>query len=217
MQDNQTNCPYDDTDTDERYLAGTLSPSEADAFERHYFECDSCWARVQRGSEIKAAIAATPVVAIASARGPREASKRRRSLLWGAPLAAAAVLVLTFGRTLNYRINVDRIRPVSRIEDTAQVMRGSARNIAVSSHQNGSMLIAAWARTPSASTYRVRLLAPDGALLYERETPDTSVVLPSDSAGNSPNTAYWEIQALNELRGVIAVSPLTPTSTGARH
>lgn len=216
MQDNQTNCPYDDTDTDERYLSGALSPTEADAFERHYFECESCWERVQRGSEIKAALSDSPVADIDFAPGSKGKSRPRRVLLWAAPLAAAAVLVLTFGRTLNYRNSVDLTRAGLRAVDSAQVTRGSSNSISVSSHQNGSLLIAAWARTPSASSYRVRLLAPDGALLYERETSDTSVVLPDDSVGVSANTAYWEIQALSELRSVIAVSALTPTS-GARH
>lgn len=218
MHDTQGNCPYDDTDTDEHYLAGTLSHTEADAFERHYFECDGCWARVQRGLEIKAALADTPVVGIGSARSSasHRPARRQRATRWATPLAAAAVLVLGFG-IWHYRGPADFTRVGESAPDTVQVMRGSARNIAVSSHQTGSMLIAAWAPAASASSYRVRLLSPDGALLYERETPDTSIVLPEDSAGVSPDAAYWEIQALNELRNVIAVSPLTPATAGARH
>lgn len=221
MQDNLIICPYGETDADERYLAGKLPPSEAEAFERHYFECDACWARVQRGSEIKASLAGMPPVRIDSARTSDGTSGRSRLPRWTTPVAAAmavaAVLLLSFATTLNFHTAVGATDSDKRAADTAHVMRGSERNISVFSHHDGSMWIAAWAPTPAASTYRVRLLAPDGALLYEKETADTSVVLPGDSAGSSPGNAYWEIQALNELRNVIAVSALTPTSAGARH
>lgn len=218
MQDIQSSCPYDNSDTDERYLAGTLSPPDTDAFESHYFQCDRCWELVHRGSEIKAALSVTPIVAIDSARLRAKTSARGRIVRWAAPLAAAAaVLLVAFGNNWNYKLTSGLIRPDRGPGDTAQVMRGEAKNITVSSHQAGSMLIAAWAPAQSATSYRVRLLAADGALLYERETADTSIVLTEDSAGVSRKTAYWEIQALNELRSVIAASALTPTvPQGAR-
>ena len=40
----QPNCLYtDDSDIEQRYLAGKLSETDAEEFERHYFECDACW------------------------------------------------------------------------------------------------------------------------------------------------------------------------------
>ena len=57
MPEQAPNCPYDaDSDIDARYLAGALSAEENDAFEEHYFGCDPCFAAVQTGTEIRAAM-----------------------------------------------------------------------------------------------------------------------------------------------------------------
>jgi hypothetical protein len=91
-------------------------------------------------------------------------------------------------------------------------MRGANTSLTVSSHDSNDVLIAAWSRAPGATTYLVRLLGGDGALLFQRETTDTSIVVSADSAQLSAGSrAYWEIQALDELRKPIATSGLTPS------
>lgn len=72
------------------------------------------------------------------------------------------------------------------------------------------MLIASWERTPEASSYRVRLYSAGGTVLHQREVTDTTVAL---AAASLPNVApdaplYWEIQALNRVRQVLARSGL---------
>jgi tetratricopeptide (TPR) repeat protein len=62
-----------------RYLAGTLSESERDAYERHYFECQECFDALR--------MAGAPLVASPS---PAEAARN----WWPAWLAAAAVVLV---------------------------------------------------------------------------------------------------------------------------
>jgi hypothetical protein len=91
-------------------------------------------------------------------------------------------------------------------------MRGANNSLIVSSHDSNDVLVAAWSRPSGATSYLVRLLASDGALLFQRETTDTSIVVSSDSVNVSAGaSAYWEVQALDELRKPIATSGLTPS------
>jgi hypothetical protein len=196
-------CPFRDQDDIEgSYLAGALSPADAEDFERHYFECDECWSRVQRAAEIRSALADPANVG----RSDVAPIRRKRAVRpWAGSLAAAAVVLLAVGIWRSREI------PRSPSLPPSTVMRGAARSINVASHTASGMLIAAWGRTPSASSYRVRLLSADGSLVYERETKDTSLVL-GDSVvmSGSALPLFWEIQALNELRNVVAASTLTP-------
>lgn len=84
----------------------------------------------------------------------------------------------------------------------------------VSSHATKDVLMASWSKPPQAISYLVRLLGADGALLFQRETTDTSIVLPADSARAAvpSGSGYWQIQAFDELRKTVATSPLTPVS-----
>ncbi len=204
MTDN-VSCPYiDDADIDHRYVAGSLSPEQAEEFERHYFECDLCLARVKRAQEIRAAFTeSTPVESTV----PVTAIKPKRSAGFFIPLAAAAMVLI--GISLSRR---DRAPAETANTSTQPAMRGVNTSLAVSSHDSNDVLVAAWSRPAGATTYLVRLLAGDGALLFQRETTDTSIVISSDSLGVSAGTsAYWEIQALDELRKPIATSGLTPS------
>jgi hypothetical protein len=82
-------CPHrTQSDTAERYVAGTLPEAEQEAFEDHFFACEACLADVQ-------AIEAARVVLVREAPAPFEARtvSRWRLPVW-AGLAAAAVLVL---------------------------------------------------------------------------------------------------------------------------
>ena len=86
---------FDSTETFERYLAGTLSDPERDAFEEHYFGCDRCFEalRILRATR-EALRAAGPLVPATPIRRPRRA-------LWAgigiaAALFAAALILPRF-------------------------------------------------------------------------------------------------------------------------
>ncbi len=75
-------CPTArDGDTVHRYVAGTLDPSEVEAFEIHLLECTSCQEVVREGVAIRQALG-----------NGRSTSVRPRFLLWGATIAAAAAM-----------------------------------------------------------------------------------------------------------------------------
>ena len=110
--------PHSDPDVIHRYVAGTLSSSEADAFERHLLECPRCQADVREGSAIRSSFL-SPVAA---------AGSRRRRLAWGAmPLvpvgAAAAVLVAL----LVWMGRGDSTRSLGRVETLPRFIPLSVR------------------------------------------------------------------------------------------
>lgn len=43
-------------DVIERYVTGRLGPEEAEAFERHFFDCDRCWEEVWRATAVLSAL-----------------------------------------------------------------------------------------------------------------------------------------------------------------
>lgn len=212
MPDSSAACPFsDDSDIDARYLAGRLSAAEAEAFEAHYFACDRCFALVQRGAEIRASLGATASGAANELSLETVRARRARGMAthWR-PALVAAVAVLVIG------ISVWRAVPRSPVAGTpnpatgSEALRGDQLAFAVSSHATSSLLVAAWSPRPRAKSYRVRLLTVNGSLLFERETTDTSVMLPIDSLPGvlAKAPVYWEVQALDALRGVVATSAI---------
>jgi anti-sigma factor RsiW len=214
MPEQKINCPYnDESDIDARYLAGALSATESEAFEEHYFSCDRCFAAVQRGNEIRAALS-LPASADTIESPPLViplVHPRRRFSAWQPALAAAAAVILILGvRQLNApRRSASTVPPISG----SDAARGAAPSLALSSHATSAVLVVAWSPPSAARSYRVRLLATDGSLLFEREIADTSIMLSRDLLRGAKSPVYWEVQALNALRSVVAISPVVPAQT----
>ena len=210
---NEPTCPIADADTDVRYLAGQLSDADAEAFEEHYFGCDICRSAVQRGAEIRSALASepaaapqreTPVLSPASRlpkreRAPKQSPVRRA---WLPLFAAAAVIVVVAGLWRAQRPVSETTPNINDVEPT----RGSSTSPAISATAADKTLAASWPRTQDAQTYRVRLVADDGRLLFDREIPDTSIVVPVDALASPKSAAaiYWQVEALNGLRAVVS-------------
>ena len=76
----------------EKYLAGTLTGEDREAFEEHYFGCARCFDDLQILQSIKTELLANP------AAGTLARPVRRWT--WAAPLALAAVAVLAIAATL---------------------------------------------------------------------------------------------------------------------
>lgn len=193
-----TCADVDERDLDTRYLAGSLDGAETEAFESHFFACERCWGLVQSGLEIQAAEGGVGAVQ------PSRPSLRRRTLprstWWG--LAAAAALLLVAG-TLRW------LGPTG-IRDNSDAFRSGAAAFAVTSGAIGTAATAAWPRVPEADVYQVRLYAADGSLLIGREMADTFTVVPADSLKllQPGGAAYWEVQAFDRLRNLLARSGL---------
>jgi hypothetical protein len=192
----------DEEDLDQRYLAGTLPPEQAEAFEEHYFGCERCWERVQYGLAVRAADrgpAAGDVILPARQPGRR---------WWG--LAAAAAVVL---------IAVGVARRFGSTEGN-EVVRGRGDSLPARALARSDSLGVSWTRMPAAERYRVRLQTSDGGLLLERETPETSLVVGPGVIAAPPGggIGYWSVEALDSLEVPIAHSELVrqPLPQGSR-
>ena len=201
----------EEEDLDARYLAGTLSEEEAEAFEEHYFGCDRCWTAVQTGLDVRAASTATPVdsraptPALTVERGgqaPRTSLARRRwfPLAIAASVAVIAVAVWQSGNR----------SPITPIGDG---LRGPADSIHAVASTRGQTLVVSWTPKANADLYGVRLQTGDATVVLERMVNDTSLAVPRDSLSGVANgeRVYWEVRALDALRRTIARSRLIPT------
>jgi putative zinc finger protein len=210
MEPTQVTCTrVEEEDLDARYLAGTLSEEEAEAFEEHYFGCDRCWATVQLGRDVRAALTADETRPAARPLGAergtphrvRELSRRRWfPLAIAASIAIVAIGLWPRGERANRDTGADQLRgPTDSIRAVASV--------------RGRTLLISWPPTPSADRYRVRLQRSDATLVVERIVGDTAFAVSRDSLRNVTDReqAYWEVQALDALGRTIARSRLIPT------
>lgn len=225
MPEPDMNCPYgDESDIDARYLAGTLSPAESAVFEEHYFSCDRCFAKVQRGNEISAALGAASdslggnrSVAVPPSNEPIPLhGGGSRFAAWRPYLAAAVLVIVALG--IREVTRPGAATPPANADPTAEASRGGAPVLSLATRATEKTMIAVWSSIPAARNYRVRLLGPDGSLLFTAETPDTSITLSRDLLGNGPDksTAYWDVQALDALRKVVANSPIVQARTSSK-
>jgi len=174
------------------YLAGRLLPDDAAAYEAHYFGCERCWAALRRATELRAAFAtAAPATVVPIA------SRRFRPAL-----AAAAVLAVALSGWL--------VLGQLRTTPPGGTTRGAADSLPLSASVETAELLVSWRPFAGADSYRVRLFAFDGALLYELETADTVASVPRDSVREEPIQLFWQVQALDALRQPVARSPITP-------
>lgn len=197
----------DEGDFEARYAAGDLSDDETEAFEAHFFACDRCWMLAQRAIEVRAVESRAANRTMAPARTTANITPRNAprppdfgSARWLA--LAAGITLLAVG---TWRVDVWR-RPAP----ATVAMRGPTDSLHVITQTRGTTLIAIWVRATEASSYRVRLYSAGGTVLHQREVTDTTVSL---AAASLPKTApgaalFWEIQAMNRMRHVIARSGL---------
>lgn len=90
-------CQYvEEHDLVSAYLAGGLSEDEAEAFEKHYFGCERCWAEVKAGEEIRAALKGGEAAAPAAPLAPSNV-RRGPWTSWRVLALAAAVGIVAAG------------------------------------------------------------------------------------------------------------------------
>ena len=209
MQPTQITCTrVEEEDLDARYLAGTLSDEEAEAFEEHYFGCERCWSAVQLGLDVRAAGRKSEAPATA-ANTPRANSARfsRRSW-WPMALAASAAIIA---------VGLWQWRAQAPLSTPGDALRGPADSIHAVASTRGRSLVISWQRTPSADRYGVRLQKSDATVVVERVVGDTSFAIPRDSLDGVTDRerVYWEVRALDSLRRTVARSRLVPTEVPA--
>ena len=213
MQPTQITCTrVEEEDLDARYLAGTLSEEEAEAFEEHYFGCDRCWSAVQLGLGVRAAHHAgmehppstTPAMTVARGRGNHVAAPTRRR--WVPLAVAASIAVIAVG--VWQAGNRPNVVPVD------DRLRGPADSIHAVAMVRGRTLVISWQPKPAADRYGVRLQKSNATVMLERMVEDTSLAVSRDSLSGVANgeRVYWEVRAFDALRRTIARSRLIPTA-----
>ncbi len=172
------------------YIRGTLPEPLAEAFEAHYFGCDTCWALVRGGNEVRAA------------RPSFKATRWPHS--WTLALAALLVGVVGVGF---WRLSQPADAPIS---PSSLERGGTAAPMGLRAAMVDRRLAAEWSKVPGAASYRIRFFGSDGALLLQRQTADTALMVASDSLGVSPGTGalLWQVQALDRLGGELLRSAL---------
>lgn len=183
----------DQNDLDRRYVQGQLTEAEAAAFEEHFFGCDRCFQLVKGGAGVRAALR------------PPAAKPSTRVGSWWKPLAVAAGIgIVALGSWRLY---------TARGGTAVDGMRGSGDSLAVrTTFITGSWRLA-WPAVAEATSYRVRVSASDGQLLFSRETGDTALTIAADSLPGDAGTAlYLDVLGFDQLRQPVARSPLIPLS-----
>lgn len=188
----------------DRYVAGRLSDAEAEAFEAHYFACESCWAEVQTALEVRAALESREG---AGTRPQHPGRPGLRWIGWTAGLAAAAAAAFLF-------FNVGSDGGPGDPGASEDVFRGAGTALNVETRAAEGTLVAEWATVPDADIYVARIYTEDGRLLYEREvsTPRVEVETAVLMEQGSFTVVYWRIEALDSLRQPVARSSLVPIS-----
>lgn len=181
--DSSVECGQDET-LAARYLAGRLSEAEAEAFEAHYFACDRCWAEVRAAQEIRAALG-----------GRKEKAHPASRPRW-LPLAAAAALAASLGAWMLVRT------PTGTPERVFRAGRGAELELTLSLEPTGVRI--SWPAAAGVSTYRVRVVTPEGTPVTEREVASPPVLLEKQLL---PATRlYVTVQALGPDRQVLSAS-----------
>jgi hypothetical protein len=183
----------DQAEMDRRYVEGRLSDAEADAFEEHFFGCDRCWQLVKGGAGVRAAL-----------RPGRLAAPAVPSRAGWKPLAIAAGIGIVALGTWGVIASRDAVQP--------DEIRGAGDSLIVRVGFSAGGWHLAWPAVPEATSYRVRLSAPDGSLLFSREMSDTSLDIAADSlpAPAEGASLYLDVQGFDQLRRPVSRSPLTP-------
>lgn len=155
----------DQHDLPARYLVGSLTGSEAEAFEVHSLSCPRCWSELQQGAQLRAAFGKPFVETVVTATANRRASRDLAT-----PFAAAAVVaILAIGLAyLNQTAalpNTPASRGVSAALDLTVKLDAAGRTVLE------------WEPDPAAANYRLTILRSDGVAVLKSQTADRRLIL----------------------------------------
>ena len=171
----------------ERYLLGELNDTDREAFEEHYFVCESCAEDVRHGAGF---ISAARAVLRDEARAPAKAEGTRTRKWWdwlwnpmpAYGLAAVLALVAVVQRsTLPPAFHPQFISTV----DLRPATRGAAQVIFV---REGQQMIQVTAAVPAEAAYVCTLTDARNSVVAEMETPvlqkpEVSLLIPAEHIG----------------------------------
>ena len=156
----------------------------------HLVTCSSCRSQL---TELRAALGdAEYTAALPRTGAPGRPSKSFVGRMSAAGIAAAAVLVFAIG------LNVTR-------QDTSAPMRDETGALVVAPLALAPVDIVSgapvfrWSSVPRANRYRVRVFTPDGVVVWETQTSDTTAVPPSSSTLQRATRYLWKVEARTDF------------------
>ena len=152
---------------------------------------------------------AKPAAKVVPFRGPRPQAPRSRSFTF-TRLAAAAVLVLAAG--LGIRTFYQPEPPLPPPETGGAVRSAEIETLAPRGELEEIPRELRWSPWNGALSYRVRLIAVDGAVLWDAKVPAPPARLPSEVTGRLHRavTYTWTVEALGPDGSVVAASEPVP-------
>jgi hypothetical protein len=160
------------------YLNGKLRPGDCESFEAHLAKCRECRQEVT------------------STRALLASYRTRRAMIWGVPAAAAAVLAWLVmapperqeGEAVRAGDELTRPEEVTavRVIDPADgdTLRSS------------NSFVFMWHSHPGQPLFRLTLSDASGGKLWDAESRDTTLTLPSSITLDRGRTYYWRVDAL---------------------
>ncbi len=191
------------------YLDGGLTARERSDTEAHLEACDACRAALaDTVGVLDLGLAEADADTNEGGRPLRSVPQRPRRNRAAWLVAGAALAASIAGITL--------LRPSTSgsgdIESPARDARPGASDeriqelptIAPRNEQTGVATHPAftWARKEGADHYSFRLLGEDGATIWSRDVPDTTLVLPADVTLERGRSYFWQVDAMSA--GIVA-------------
>jgi hypothetical protein len=173
----------------ERYLAGTLSEAEVEAFESHYLTCTRCQNELRLAAAIRDVLPEVQEAAPAPDVSPAAPSRRWLGRHARAGAVAAAIAAVLAGVVLLQpsRESLQHREPVPETAavPTVEAPIGEVRTV------NEFR----WAPVASADLYKLTLYNLAGDVVWEVDTRETHVALP-DAPRLEPGALYlWQVNA----------------------
>ena len=193
------------------YLLGKLSEKETEAFEKHYFECAPCFAKLAERNEIVGVLKRDRSVFAAEERPAIETPRVAwydRAFSYFAPRqwvfagAAAALLVAVLAITPLFRS-----APPEFVLNGEETVRGSSLTLISPVIDVGSVpAFFEWKALGTDMEYQVSIY--NGKLLWKTTTRESRLSLPDDvKALMTAGTKYsWQVKAFSPQGTLIAVS-----------
>lgn len=172
------------------FVDRTANEGERTRIESHLADCEQCRAEVVDAARIVATL-------------PRR--REFRGAHWGAIAAAAVVLLIAWPR--------DARDPGLQHREAPVTTTVAPRTLAPIGVVDDAATLT-WSSVPRADRYRVRVFDADGSVLWERETADTTTVVPASARLPSGRSYYWKVEARTDFNRS-AASDLTEFSIRA--
>jgi hypothetical protein len=196
----------------DEYLLNRLEGETKERFEEHYFNCSSCFAKLQARDELISAIKAKGAWLFAGERRPEArgwAASLGRAADWLTPrqwvtaaVSAAVILFAVFGALPLLRHQT----PQFTLSDN-EVVRG--QSLALITPLIDVRTVPAyfeWAKLAGAAEYKISIY--NSTLLWSASTADTRITIPEDVKARmvAGHTYAWQVKAFSATGTLVAVS-----------